>query len=221
MTSTLEIHVAGRSLRCRSDRSLAVPATGLLLVADLHLDKAEHLRALHVPAPFASLEADLSRLGRAVAEERPEALIVLGDLYHAKGGASAPVTLGAFRRWRRAHRQLHIVLVEGNHDRYAGPPAPDLDIDAAGSDLFVDDAAGALVLTHEPRAERGAYVLAGHVHSGVRVGTTSDRLQVPAFRFGRETGVLPAFSSLASAAPWPPLASEQIVAITDGTLVSL
>ncbi|MDX1418390.1 MAG: ligase-associated DNA damage response endonuclease PdeM [Rubricoccaceae bacterium] len=211
------ISIAGQALRLLPERAVFWPAAGALLVADLHADKPETLRAAHIAAPASALETDLQRLSSALHRTRAHRLVILGDLYHAPRGADAPVTARALHRWRRAHAALEIDLVVGNHDRRAGPPPETLAIRSHADALDLQP----FRLVHEPAPDPAGYVLAGHVHAGVRLAAGADAVTVPAFRFGPAVGVLPSFGALTAPAPTPPHPSERIYAIADDEVIPL
>jgi DNA ligase-associated metallophosphoesterase len=165
-----------------------LPAQGLLLVADVHLGKAQAFRRLGVPVPGGTTEGNLARLDRLIGRTRPRRLVFLGDLLHART-ARAPAVLAAVEAWRRRHAALPMLLVRGNHDDRAGDPPAQWAIEV------VDEpwAAGSLALCHQPRRVPGRYVVAGHVHPAFVVGRGAHTLRLPCFRFGPDGVVLPAF----------------------------
>ena len=83
------IVVRGESLELRADRSLFWPRLGWLIVADLHLGKAESLRRDGVALPDRVMEEDLARLRHALHETRANRLLVLGDLVHDARGMTS------------------------------------------------------------------------------------------------------------------------------------
>ncbi len=67
-------------------RALWQADTGLLLVADLHLGKAESFQASGIPLPSDGDLGNLNQLLELAAQLQPERVVVLGDLIHSRIG---------------------------------------------------------------------------------------------------------------------------------------
>ncbi|WP_322047463.1 ligase-associated DNA damage response endonuclease PdeM [Paraburkholderia sp. J67] len=187
---TLTIDVKGHALLLSAARAAFDPALGSLFVADLHLGKDAVFRARGIPVPVGSTGETLARLDGLIATHRPQSIVFLGDLLHARESHAEEV-MSALRRWRLKHRGLRLVLVEGNHDRHAGALAAEFDVER----VIEPYGMGPWALCHHPQTVEGAYVLAGHEHPVFRLASGVDRVRLPCFRFGRRTGVLPAFGA--------------------------
>ena len=87
----------------------------VLLVADLHLGKAEAFHRRGIAVPPGGVEQDLSRLVSACRRTQAAELVILGDLMHAGAASRADVehALGAVR----ASLPRRVTLIRGNHDR--------------------------------------------------------------------------------------------------------
>ncbi len=186
----LTIDVAGHALTLSALRAAFDPTHGCLLVADAHLGKDAVFRARGIPVPVGSTGETLARLDRLIATYRPESIVFLGDLLHARE-SHADETLSALRAWRRAHQGLRLVLVEGNHDRHAGALAAEFGVQTVKEPYRL----GPWALCHHPREVEGAYALAGHEHPVLRLAGHGDRVRLPCYRFGERAGVLPAFGA--------------------------
>jgi DNA ligase-associated metallophosphoesterase len=189
--SGLAISVAGAALHLLPERALWYAAERTLFVADVHWGKAAAFRAARVPVPMGTTSRDLARLSTAIQGTGAEHLVVLGDLLHARAGRHDE-TLRTIAEWREQHAMLRITLVRGNHDQHAGDPPRELGIECTDEPLVV----GPFVGVHEPHERTDGYVLGGHLHPNVTVrGRGRQSLRLPAFVFGPQRGVLPAFSS--------------------------
>lgn len=185
----LEIDVAGERLVLLPERAAFWPRRDMLLVADPHFGKAAAFRALGVPVPSGTTLGGLDRLDAALSRVGATRLVFLGDFLHAREGR-APGMLDALAEWRRTREHLDVLLVRGNHDRRSGDPPPELRIRCA--DPLVTEAP--FVLAHHPEPSASGYVLAGHLHPGVRLAGAGDlRATLPCFWFADRVGVLPAF----------------------------
>ncbi|SAK81916.1 hypothetical protein AWB81_04087 [Caballeronia arationis] len=187
-TEALTVDVAGHTLLLSAERAAFDPLLKALFVADAHFGKDAVFRARGIPVPAGSTDANLARLDALVATHRPESIVFLGDLLHARE-SHADETLGALSAWRARHRQLRMLLVEGNHDRHAGALPEAFGIEM----VFEPFDMGPWALCHHPQAVDDAYALAGHEHPVYRIATRADRVRLPCFRFGARGGVLPAF----------------------------
>ena len=194
----METQVAGVTLRLLAQRAAYWPEAGLLLVADLHLGKAQSFRRLGVPVPSGTTAAALDRLDHCIAATGARGIVFLGDLVHS-ARSRAPATWAAVAAWRDRHPDLALTLVRGNHDRHAGDPPPEWRIPCV-EEPWRPDPRQPLVLAHHPDPVPGAYVLAGHVHPAVWLGGRAhDRLRLPCFHFGPAVGLLPAFGGFTGA----------------------
>ncbi len=115
---------------------------------------------------------------------------------------------------------IELTLVRGNHDDRAGDPPASLGIRVVDEPLPL----GPFALCHHPQAIAGAYVLAGHWHPCISVsGRAFERLRLPCFWFGDDsgalpqqaTGVLPAFGSFTGMHRIEPRAGDRIFPVAD------
>ena len=185
--TTLNWH--GTSLELLPQRALWQPDNGLLLVADLHLGKAESFQASGIPLPSDGDLGNLNQLLGLAAQLRPERVVVLGDLIHSRSGLTAEL-----RDKIRALPALlgcALELIGGNHDQGSW-----LEGLAAGHCRR----SGNLWLSHEPGTPTDKELLnvAGHVHPVAVLGQGGDRLRLPCFALHRAKRqlMLPAFGTL-------------------------
>jgi DNA ligase-associated metallophosphoesterase len=187
----MEVQAGGSTLQLLAQRAAYLPAHGMLLVADAHIGKAQSFRRLGVPVPGGTTGETLARLSTAVMASGARHVVFLGDLLHSAKGRSA-ATWAAVAQWRQAHAALQLTLVRGNHDRHAGDPPPEWEVQCLAGPLLLDG----LALAHHPEPLPGRYVLAGHVHpAALLAGRARDSLRLPCFHFGPQVGVLPAFGA--------------------------
>lgn len=184
------ITTAGEQLELMPERAIYWPATSTLIVADLHWGKAASFRAAGIPVPGGTTAADLARLDAALVRTGARRLLVLGDLIHARTAQQARSTLALLHDWRARWSGLECILVRGNHDYAAGDPPPGL-----GFHVLDQHHESPFVFRHHPGVSDLGYVLAGHLHPGIRLSGRGDRLRLPCFHFGRACGILPAFVS--------------------------
>ena len=192
----------GHRLDLLAERAVWDPQQRTLLVADLHLGKAELFQAHGVALPSDGDAASLNALLELAHRFLPEQVVVLGDLIHGRVGITAelrqklvalPELLGCPLR-----------LIDGNHERGSW---------LEGLRREPSCALGPLWLSHGPEPRPGYLNLCGHLHPVAVVGHGADRLRLPCFahRRGGDRGnhgpngeqlVLPAFGSLTGGHPY-------------------
>jgi len=146
---------------------------------------------------------------------------VLGDLLHHKRGLDAP-TVDAVARWRASRPALRITLIRGNHDRAAGDPPCDWDIECLAGPHNL----GPFSLVHEPPAEDDDMpetpTLAGHIHPCVRLyGAGRQSMRTPCFHFSNTLGLFPAFGSFTGTHPVSPRRGDRVFAVGDDRVIEL
>ncbi len=202
-----------------------------LLLSDAHLGKAGHFRKHGAPVSGAIHDKDLAVLTHLVTRWQPEALVILGDLFHSDLNNEWL----AFEQWLQQHAALSVVLIKGNHDVlpevvYQHPNltvypkawnvAPFLLTHEPLTALVPQR--GGLRFLADPHSESQPYNLAGHVHPGVRVRAgMSERVKLPCFYFTQQLGILPAFGQFTGCATVQPHANDHVFAIVNQQRVML
>ncbi len=213
----LTIPVAGESLTLLPEKAAYLAERQWLLIADAHLGKAVSFRRQGVPVPQGSTADNLATLSALIARLEVRRVVFLGDLLHSAHAHSA-ATQAAIAQWRDRHRDLNLTLVRGNHDDHVGDPPAALGFEVVDEALRV----GPWALCHHPRAQRGGYVLAGHLHPCVRLqGRARERLRLPCFWFGDQVGVLPAFGGFTGMHPIEAQPNDRVYALTGDGVVQV
>lgn len=102
-------------MRLLADRALYWPARRRLLVADLHLGKADTFRAAGIALPSGGTALDLGRLATLARSTGATSAWILGDVLHGRSDLRA--WRRAWHGFREATPALQIAVVDGNHDR--------------------------------------------------------------------------------------------------------
>ena len=192
----------GHRLDLLAERAVWDPQQRTLLVADLHLGKAELFQAHGVALPSDGDAANLNALLELAQRLRPAQVVVLGDLIHGRVGITAEL-----RQKLAALPELlgcPLRLIAGNHERGSW---------LEGLRREPSCALGPLWLSHGPEPRPGHLNLCGHLHPVAVVGHGADRLRLPCFVYRRggdrgshgpngEQLVLPAFGSLTGGHPY-------------------
>ncbi len=205
----IEIDWAGERLCLLPEKAVFWPATGTLVIADVHLGKPAAFRMAGIGVPETTTTDDLARLKTILEATASRRLIILGDLLHARVGMQTVMTDNV-ERWRAAHAKLDIILVAGNHDHKSGPPP------AAWDMRCIEGAwkCGPFLVTHEPTEHPDGYVMAGHVHPALVLREKfGPGIRAACFCFGGKRAILPAFGSFTGMSNIEPARGDRIFAI--------
>ena len=159
---------------------------GLLVVADLHLEKGSSFaRRGQLLPPYDTTET-LARLARLIAHYAPRTVIALGDNFHDGGG---PARLSAQDRALLAalQRGRDWIWIAGNHD-----PDP---ADGIGGTFAATLSLGALTFRHIPSRDAPDGEIAGHLHPVARVAQRGRAVSRRCFASDGAALVMPAFGA--------------------------
>jgi len=184
----LRITVAGADVVLHPSGAAYLSAEQTLLIADAHFGKAVSFRKLGVPVPSGTTTENLDLLSALLDTTQARRIVFLGDFLHSKR-SHAGGTLDNIAQWRDRHVDIDLTLVRGNHDDRAGDPPASLNFEVVDEPLML----GPFALCHHPRPVAGAYVICGHWHPCISVsGRAFERLRLPCFWFGDDSGAMPA-----------------------------
>jgi len=179
------IHLAGERLMLDPAGALFWPATGLLAVSDLHLEKGSSYARHGQLLPPWDTHATLDRLTILLRRYRPRLVIALGDSFHdADGSGRLPAgELARLRAMTEAHR---FVWIQGNHD----PTPPN----GVGGEWVESFATTSLLFRHQAIARAEAEV-SGHHHPKAAVPARGTSVSRPCFVTDSHRIVMPAFGA--------------------------
>ena len=186
-TAPREILLAGMACLLDVSGALFLPDEGVLVVADLHLEKGSSFARRGAMLPPYDTAATLARLAEVIAWYAPRRVVALGDSFHDRHGPDRLVAidrsaLGALSRGR------DWTWIVGNHD----PVLPE----AIGGTVAPEIAIGPLVLRHHPTLGEPRE-LAGHLHPVAKVAMHGRGVRARAFLSDGERCILPAFGAYA------------------------
>ena len=185
----LVLEVAGERLSLRPCGGLWWDAAGVLVVSDLHLEKASSYAARGQMLPPYDTGATLARVAALVAALQPTTVISLGDSFHDRSARPRMVERDVALIRAMTHA-VDWVWIEGNHD-----PKPPQDL---GGRMAHELKLGALVFRHEPAAGAAPGEIAGHLHPCARVAGRGRRsVRARCFATDGERLVMPAYGALA------------------------
>jgi uncharacterized protein len=179
------IHLAGERLMLDPAGALFWPATALLVVSDLHLEKGSSYARHGQLLPPWDTHATLDRLTHLLRRYQPRLVIALGDSFHdADGSARLPVgELARLHAMTEAHR---FIWVKGNHD-----PTPPNGVGGEWVEAFTTTT---LVFRHQAAARADGEV-SGHHHPKAAIPTRGTSVCRPCFVADSRRIVMPAFGA--------------------------
>lgn len=162
------------------------PAQQMLLVADLHLEKASHFAGRGSFLPPYDTRETLARLERAIARYTPRHVVALGDSFHSTRGAYDLTghDLDALRALQEGRAWTWIT---GNHD-------PEIAGHVGGGVARMLEVDG-VVLRHEPDCADPRPQIAGHLHPVARLARSGTSVRRRCFASDGLKGVMPAFGA--------------------------
>ena len=183
-----DVAIAAASLVLDVAGALFWPEMGVLVVADLHLEKGSSFAARGTLLPPYDTAATLDRLASLIAHYAPRLVIALGDSFHDGDGpcriaAADRAALHALQRGR------DWLWVAGNHD-----PAP---TDGIGGRFAAMLALDGLTFRHEPAPDAAEGEIAGHLHPIARLAGRGRIISRRCFASNGQRMVLPAFGAYA------------------------
>lgn len=215
MDGHLPVHFGGVELQLLPEHAVWCPSTATVWIADLHLGKEQTFRRSGIPIPDMLME-DLSRLTRVLNKTAAKQLYILGDLLHARSGQSLRLK-EIFAAWRAGHTQVEMLLVRGNHDRRAGDPPAEWNMECLDAPMKC----GPFQLTHYPLFDGQSVNLAGHLHPKWRGRSRSEDLKLPCFLLRRQSLVLPAFGKFIDHGVIAPTVADEIYAVAGDDVICI
>lgn len=214
--------IDGSTVWLLAGRAVLLEQTRTLLVADMHLGREHAWYRSGLPigggAAEQSLDDALGRLRALIESERPERLLVLGDLLHAPCGLTAEM-IERVGVWRRANR-LCVQLVPGNHDRALDAVVGPWNLEVLGPSVVE----GSFVFTHgdaDAEFPGAVAVFRGHTHPMVTIAGRGDGVRLPCFHRSGRTITLPAFSGRMSGHAVRPGPGDSVYAIAQDALIDV
>ena len=115
--SSSEIAIAGVALVADCEGALYWREEGLLVIADLHLEKGSSYAARGVLLPPYDTAATLARIARLIARYAPRAVVALGDSFHDGDGPARVFSRGSRRGLTPRRRRP--IRVDGERRAFA------------------------------------------------------------------------------------------------------
>ncbi len=178
----------GNQFQAAGDTALYWPIQQMLLVADLHLEKASSFaRGGQMLPPYDSL-ATLEKLERLIALTGARTVVCLGDNFHDHG-AEGRLSGRAAEILKHLTSQIEWIWITGNHD-------PKMEAQWGGRSMG-ELLTGDVMLRHEAQATFANLEISGHYHPKLRVNINRRTVSRRCFVVSQRKLIMPAFGSLA------------------------
>ncbi len=161
------------------------PGQRLLVLADLHFEKASAAAMKGSLLPPFDTHATLEKLEKLIQHYTPARLLLLGDSFHDSGGWLR-LNPADRAQLHRLARDTEFIWLTGNHDRAL--------TDLPGQ-VWPDWRQGVFTFRHiaEARAEAGE--ISGHFHPKASIVTKARNISRPCFAVDGTRLILPAFGA--------------------------
>ena len=180
--------LAGERVHAMTCGALWWEEPGVLVVSDLHFEKASSYAARGQMLPPYDTRATLARVGRLMQVFSPRTVIALGDSFHDRQ-ARPRMAADDVASLRGMTGSCDWVWIEGNHD-----PKPPEDL---GGRAAVDATIGPLTFRHIPSEGEVVGEVAGHLHPCARVvGRSGRSIRRRCFATDGARLVMPAYGAL-------------------------
>lgn len=168
--------------------ALIWPATGTLVVSDLHLETGSSFARKGMLLPPWDTRATLERLTLLLRRYRPRIVVALGDSFHDRHGARR-LPLAEQRRLTAMTEAHRFIWVEGNHD-----PSPPEGIGGEWVEIFETNS---LLFRHKAVEDAAPGEISGHYHPRATAPARGGSITRACFIADTRRIVLPAFGSYA------------------------
>lgn len=189
----------------------------ILLIADLHLGKAQHFRKNGLPVPPGVQHENWDRLYSLLIDFKPERVIFLGDLFHSYLNTEYEDLVMLVRQFPHTTFEL----VRGNHDILEESSYKDLQMIIHDPELAIPP----FNFSHFPKADSELpplYNLSGHVHPSIKLfGNGKQSIRLPCFYFGKQQGILPAFGSFTGTSGINPVKGDRVFVIVENQVMEV
>ena len=179
------IHLAGERLMLDPTGALFWPATGLLAVSDLHLEKGSAFARKGMLLPPWDTHTTLERLTLLLRRYQPRIVLALGDSFHDADGATR-LPRGEQLRLQTMTQAHRFIWVLGNHDPV--PPAG-----LGGESVSIFETRTLLFRHHAVSSATGE--ISGHYHPKASVPARGGSVSRPCFITDSRRLMLPAFGA--------------------------
>jgi uncharacterized protein len=182
----VSLSFAGETLEPLTCGALFWPAQNLLLVADLHLEKASAFARRGWMLPPHDSTDTLAALIEALETTGARRVVCLGDSFHDSNGPDR-LAAGPRAALKALVASLDWLWITGNHDDRAGA--------ALGGRVMRQAQIGGLMLRHEADPDDPTPEVSGHFHPKVAISIRGRRIVRRCFAVSPTKLMLPAYGA--------------------------
>lgn len=224
----LEIEFAQQALWLLPHKAIFWAEQNALLVADVHLGKANTFRQGGVAVPTGTGQENLNRLSQLLTITNAQHFVVLGDWFHSERGIGQEL-IDSIALWRAQWQSVNCVLVHGNHDRNTLQLTAKLGFEIA-ADAFT---LGGIGLEHGHNQDGShpsnselrltdPHTIVGHYHPVfVLRGKARDSIRLPVFWKTKNRLCLPSFGEFTGGFAVEPNKGDELFGVGDGQVFKL
>lgn len=212
----LELELGNHIYQLLNEKAIFRASDQTLIIADLHLGKAQHFRKHGIYLPQQSAERDYERLTELIHSLDPKRIILLGDLFHSKMNHEWIMFCDVINTYKK----IEFVLVLGNHDILKEEHYNQVCLKIVKGQLEEEN----IIFSHHPlkRVPKNKWCLAGHIHPGVVLyGKGKQSVKLPCFYLFKNQLVLPAFGSLTGLQIIVPEKEARVFVITSNIVMEV
>jgi uncharacterized protein len=221
LQGSFPIEFSGQQFCLLPDKALFWPEQNALLVADVHLGKANTFRRAGLAVPQGTATENLNRLSTLLTETKAQQLIVLGDWFHSERGIEQSL-LDSIIAWRQQWANVRCILIQGNHDQKTLSITSQLGFEIAGESLNL-----AGIRLEHGHAEDGGHrkgkdlqpkesTIVGHYHPVfILRGKARDSVRLPVFWKTPRQLYLPSFGEFTGGFAVEPNKGDELFGVGD------
>jgi len=184
---SVALSIGALSLLLDASGVLYEPHEKLIIVSDLHLEKASSLaRRGSLLPPYDTLDT-LKRLSLVIDRLQPQTIISLGDTWHDTHGPSR-ISKDDTTIFASLRKNIDWIFITGNHD----PDPPHF----SSSQVMNEIQIGGVHFRHEPKIKITEPEIAGHLHPAAKLRAKGRAIRRKCFISDTTRCILPAFGSL-------------------------
>lgn len=209
------IECRGETLKLLPQKAIWWEKYEMLILADLHLGKANHFQLSGISVGNQVEDADLETLAELFLQFKPKTCLVVGDFFHSTQNKSIDKFADFFQTY-----PFDFLVVPGNHDRFISKNSTLNQVIQFTPEQYQ---VGPFCFSHDPiNTQSELFIIGGHVHPAVRLkGFGKQSMKLPCFYFGERYAILPAFSKFTGTYQITPQKDDQVVVIAQERLIKV
>lgn len=206
----MQLLLQGKPFTLLPQKALYHEEGSLLIIADVHLGKANHFRKEGISMPLNAQQGDYLNLKQLIDKISPGKVYFLGDLFHSDYNYD----WHHFEALIGSYTGIEFTLIKGNHDFVDVEKFERLGLHIV-NDLIEDED---FIYSHQPVTfEHSKLNIAGHIHPGIAIsGRANQSARLPCFYLHKNVFLLPAFGTLTGLCIMARIKTARVFAVLPG-----